>query len=535
VVALGVVFMAVVGVFAVAGATKLYFERQAAVETLDKCVASISDLAATSGTPEAMQRRLAWLAKAVNDRDYEQAQMAIEGLAQPKLGGAAPILPGEERSGGTPPGKLPSPLEAKELPEGAQRFFADNPELWKAFLGFTQTGFRLREAGLNVDDLRAKREAMVEAARMGQKERFEQLLAEARDLIQGKTGENIPDDIKEQLGRFAQAFGEARRQHKDVRQAAALAERAQRAAQRGNLRGARELIDKAITALKNAKPVRGPARRPERERPERERPERENEPPIGFLRYLAQSLMGVMQAEERDFARVWNSVNTAAGAVREKNAEQVREILNGALRALEGINVRRSRLSQDLNARQEETGVAPARSGERPRRPAREETVREMRGRIGEVLARVREMSDEEFEKYKDQLADQLVEAALDRTRPGLRAPGPGPEPGLELAQRPPTAEERVRGKMESLAEPYLHLKRTGADTEELDGLLQGVRQALAASDYEKAERLADAAQDTMRELLKHQEPTGEPLPPYQEEQDRLEYSRPITEIGGDE
>ncbi len=528
VVALGVVVMAVVGVFAIIVAGRLYFERKGAVQTLDMCVTSLSDLAATSGTPDALRRRLAWLESSVEKRDYKQAQMAIAGLTDLQLGVEPPVAPltgTEPGASEAPPGKMPSPLEAKDLPEGAKKFFADNPDLWKAFLGFARTGLRLREGGLNVDDLRSIRESIIEAARLGQTDRVTQLLGKARDLIKAKTGEDIPDEIKGQLAEFGKAFNQARREHRDVRPAATLAERAQRAAQRGDLPKARELIDKAITALKNARRMGPPRRRPEPRRAERNRPD---QPPIAFLEYVANSLMEVMHAEDNDLARVWKSVNTAAGAVREKNAEQVREILGGAMRALQSIGIRRRMLTKDIGEKEKQASGPREGRGKRPKPPSREEMVKEVRGRIGDVLAEVRKLSDEDFERYKDKFAEELVNAVL---APGPRPPGVGLGAGAR-AERPMSVEERTRAKMQMAAEPYLRLKRTDADTTELDARFQEARQALAEGDYAEAEQIVDGSLEMMDKLLNHKQPAREPPLTRHGEGGPLEYSTPITDSG---
>lgn len=536
IVALAVVVMALVGVFALAAAAKLYLDRAAAVTTLDNCVSSMSELASAPGTPEALQRRVAWLGRAVRERDYEQAQTAINSLTDLQLEVAAssvPIPPGRDEEV-APEGHVPSPLEADELPQGAQQFFAENPKLWKAFLAFTRAAFRLREAGMNVDDLRAKRDSIIEAARLGQKDRVAQLLAEARELIGQKTGEDIPDEIKERLDRFARAFHEARAQRKDVRRAAALAESAQRAAQRGEVKRANELIDDAITALKEARPMRRLVRRPQPRRPER--PEPPQPPQIGFLRYLAGSLTDLMNAEETDLARVWKSVHVAAGAVREKNADQVRAILAGAVHALEGIGVRRRMLARTLNEKEREAGARRAERGSPQPRPSRQEVLAQLRGRIGDVLAEVRQLTDEQFELYKDRLADQLVDAVLSPKPPG---PGlVGPRPGALTPGKPMTAEERVRAKLQIAAEPYLQLKRTDADTGDLDLRFQEARQALAGGDYERAEELVDDSVAVMQKMLGQSRHGGTPGPLSEAEDagpERLEYSTPLTQESGEQ
>jgi len=148
--------------------------------------------------------------------------------------------------------------------------------------------------------------------------------------------------------------------------------------------------------------------------------------------------------------------------------------------------------------------------------------------RIGDVLSEVRQLSDEEFERYKDELAEKLVVAVLapEGGRPGRMEPGSG----VAWAEKPMTPEERTRSKMQMAAEPYLLLKRLGADTTELDLRFQQARQALVDADYDKAEQLVDDSLDMMREMLAQQQTTSEHTPGRDNQLEGLDYSTPITE-----
>ena len=444
VVACLVVMLALLGVLSMAFSVKLYFEHRAAVRTLAELAQSTALLSVRLDAPETVQKRLGWLQKALERGDWQQAQSAAEGLSRPDVMPEQRRSPLDQPIAGGPGGEVPDPMKVEDLPLEARTFFARNATAWEAFLGFVQAGLRLREAGVNVDDLRKLREEMVEAARLGQEERLSDLLTQARGVMERKTGGEVPTAFQEKMKQFAQAFDQARRGGRDVRKAAQLAGQAERAASRGNLGRASELIGQATVALKEAPRMRAP-------RPRRVPMPRMPQPRVGaeltFLRYLGSTLGSVMQLERVDLAEVWHKINTAAGAIREHNQDQIREILGEAMKTLDIVNQRRKAMSGNIQQAEQQILGPPPAQGERPARPSREELMARLQKQMDAALGDVRAMSDEEFAARRAEIAAGLVQMLL-----APREPQGGPP------QRQLSPEERVRAKMKMAAEPYAYL-----------------------------------------------------------------------------
>ncbi|MGC9317213.1 MAG: hypothetical protein ACP5KN_04160, partial [Armatimonadota bacterium] len=210
----------------------------------------------------------------------------------------------------------------------------------------------------------------------------------------------------------------------------------------------------------------------------------------GFFRFVAELASKVMKAEERDLTRVWESVNIAAGAIREKNAEQIREILGEAREALHDIGDRRRKMGATIQqAQQQVRSQEPP--GERQERAERQqrERMEAMMARIGAILTEVRELPEDQFRANRRAIVQQLLAA--------LRAPAE-PGPAEEM-----TPEQRVRAKMRLAGEMYLQLKReTDADTSELDARFDEARQLITEHRYEEAEKLVDAGVGRMRAMM---------------------------------
>ena len=499
VVAFIVVIFAVLGVLMSITSLQLYLKQQSTLGTLE---ASVDRLAAVYAGPEAgdaAQRRIAWLRKALADGDYAQAQQAIESLERPPAppagAGASPRGgpdlpgPGDALPGGAQ-GQVPTPAEAGDLPPDVQQFFSDNEELWQAFFGFTRALVQLRRAGAPIDELEQMRASMIEAARTGQADRVEQLLEEARDKIALGTGENLPDALKDKLALFGQAFGRAQREGRDVRRAANLAQRSEDAAREGDFERAEALLDQAIAAVRSA--PRGRAAR----MPRPGQPGERGAPPVGaelgFLRFLSQIVDRVMKSEEADLTQVWESINNAAVAIREHNADQVRDILGNAVDAMRAIGARRREMVRTIQQAQEQARSATPRQ-EGPTQEQRRERTEVVLARIEAIVGRVRELSAEQYEAAKEQIARDLM-AAL--TAPVETAAPPS------AAERELTPEERVRAKMRLAGQMYMQLKaNTDADTADLDERFEEVRRLIGAHDYQQAEELLDATVAIMRDL----------------------------------
>lgn len=501
IVAFGVVVLALLSVVMIPFTVRLYLRHQQALATLDASVERVAQVYAGPGADDATRRRVAWLQRTLREGDFVQARTALEGLSRP-----APAGDGREplKGDGSAPraeGEPPDPMEARDLPESARSFFADNAELWKGFFGFSVAIVRLERRGAPVDDLEALRASMVEAARLGNVERVEELLGNARAHMQRLSGEALPDSLQQKLQGFARAFARAREQDRDVRRAADLAQRSEAAAKAGKFERAEALLDDAIAALRSA--PRGRLRPPQMAHQGRGAPPMG--PELGFLRFAAQLFSQVMKSEERDLTVVWESINNAALAIREHNAEQIREILDEAVEAMHTIGNRRREMSRALEQAQQQ---ARATGEGRPRPPAeRQQRTEVIMERIGAILARVRELPAEQYEAAKPQIARDLIAAV---TAPVEQAPA--------QQDQAPTAEARVRAKMRIAGQLYAEARARGLATEEPDEAFAAARELITEHEYEQAEKLVDEAVVTLRALME-----GTTLPTAQHNPDVIE------------
>ena len=497
VVAFLVLALAVLGTAGIVYSVKLHFEHQATLATLDQCVQSAATLSVKLDAPETVQRRMGWLQKAVGARDWAQAGEALEALGRPDAVAPPRDSGFDDSIAGGRDGELPDPMKVEDLPVETRSFFARTPRAWRAFLAFTRAGLRLREAGIDVDDLRDLRTQMLEAAQLGNEQKLSELLAQARELIEKKTGPEAGGDFERDMQNFGKAFAMAQQQHRDVRPAARLAGQAERAARQGEMGRARELIGKAAVALKTARRMRA-QRRPSGMMMRRPMSQQMGPPEMAFLRFLTGQLNSVMQMERGDLARIWDKINIAADAIREHNGEQLREILGEASEALDTINVRRQKMSTQIQEAERRIMGDARQPDRRPRGPSPEEMMRRLQKQIDTVLAEAREMDDEEFARERERLAVALIEVLM---------PRPSQPRPTDVNEADLTPEERVRAKLQIVAQPYAELKRRDVDTGELDALFTHTREALVAHDYARAEKLVDSSVAILDELLRENPP----------------------------
>lgn len=515
VVAFGVVVMAVLGILMTVASVKLFLERSKMSQALE---ASADHLAMVYAGPQATdtsKRRIAWLQKSLNEGDFGQAQKAIQSLGAPEVDGQSPLdLPGvdssadgsDEDGGDTAQRRLPSPDQDENLPIAAQAFFEQHPKLWEAFFGFSVAIRKMQQEDMPVESFAKLRSQMVDAAAAGDAARVEELLNQAREQVGAQSPGQLPQNLQAKLQQFGQAIQKAREERRDVRAALALAQKSERAAQRGNLKRAEKLMDQALTALKDAPRVQMP-RRPGGMPPGARAQERMPQmgPEIGLLRFVADLAAKVMHAEDRDLTEVWEAINIAAGAIREKNADQVREILGEAKDALHEIGDRRREMTAAIQRAQEKVRqTRPPRDGESagPSEEQQRERQEIILDRVAEVLARVRSMPEEEFEANRAEIAQAVVKAMT----------APVQTPGEDPGQPDLSPEERVREKMRIAGEMYRQLtEKTDADTTELDEKFAEVRELLTEHEYERAEELVDEGVTMMRRMAEGMEPTEAP------------------------
>lgn len=510
--AFAVVALAVLGILMSIAAVKLFTERAAMADTLEQSVDQLEVAYAGQGSTDTEKRRIEWLRKSIAEGDFGQAHAALEQLGAPAKERPSPLdrpsagdAPEGQPEGGEGERELPSPRQDRDLPLKAQVFFEQHEELWQAFFGFSVAIARMEQREMEVGELKQLRAGMVEAAEAGQAQKVEQLLRQAQERMQGgapgQGSEQLPPALQRKVQQFGAAMQQAQRERRDPRQAVAFAQRSERAAQQGDFKRAEQLMDRAITALRTA-PRAQAQRRPERTAPGGAQPRNMPQmgPEIGLIRFVADVAMNVMRAEERDFATIWQSINIAAGAIRENNADQIREILGEAQDAFSVIAGRRRQMQGAIQQAQEQVQQGrPDAAQERPeaqQRPTQQVIVE----RVSEILTKVREMPEEEFAKSRMEVA-RAVLAAM--TAP-MRA-----EAEREEANLPP--EQRVSVKMERAGSVYQQLrKQPGCDLTEIDATFRKVRGLITEHQYEQAEGLIDEALAAMQEMAEAD--SGDPL-----------------------
>ncbi len=288
--------------------------------------------------------------------------------------------------------------------------------------------------------------------------------------------------------------------------------------------------------------------------------ERQFAPQRDLSQMLLQGLMALTSAEDVDLGAAYERITNAKIAVREKNAEQVREILDGALERFAVIGQRRHEFSKAAAAfiaesAQEGRASDPddrqsAMAGRRqqgrdgqtgtgePRAPRERQGAGEQTGwldqGLGErfgvgamgdaaraavvdgmlsIIARARTLTDDEFTGRTDAIAREIEQLLSARQAQRTDRGGDDGWPaiagirGYETAEQKAAAAERIRTKLRVAGEEYMEAKASGRDTaliEEVDGLLTRARISLYAEEYIESEELVNEA---MRKLGLEVEP----------------------------
>ncbi len=334
-------------VFALAAGLKLHNDNKQIAAAMGDSL-RLLELAGAEG---ASRQQLAAAVSALKAGRYEEVKQLMARLQAPTGPAEEPsILPDAPELAGASP-KLP-PEAYANLPEGAVAYFRQREDLLRAFLEECDYSRQLRDAGVDVNDLRAIRDSLIEAARLGQDEKVRTLLAKMQKMVRSKGGgaePGLPEELREGLEKFRGVAEEANRQGRDVRPAMELLRRAEALAAEGKVDEAKAVIQKAIKAAQSAR-KRQERRRPMRLRaPQGRRPARAPGAEGGFAPFLLQGLLGMMAAEEADLTYAYQKIDNAMVAIREKNAEQIKEILDEALGHFSAIGKRRHEFSIMLN------------------------------------------------------------------------------------------------------------------------------------------------------------------------------------------
>ena len=563
--ALTVVLLVVLGLgilFSVAAGVKFNDDRKQIAAAMSETLRVLE----AAGVDGATRPQVVALRNALEAGRYGE----VKGLVADMLEKAAterPELPGlrDANLADGPAGSRLPPEAYAEFSEDEAAYFRQHEDLLVAFLEQCSIARELRDSGVDVDDLRAVRDATKEAARLGQHGKVEALLAKMVGMNRAKGGgggvpAEIPEDVRPLVEEFHKTAQEAHRQGRNVQPALEMLKRAELLAEEGKMEEAKSVIRRAMVAARTAKSMRRPGRggrRPMvlRGSGERRAPRGPQEDG-GIAGFLLQSLMGMISAEEVDLTVAYQKIDNAMVAVREKNAEQIREILDDALDHFSAIGKRRQEFSkmmnavvaerraamQGRNARAEGEGVRRPGPGERPagrERPEgfrpmpaeRREAMREVVTReIVDVLARAHGLTEEQFEKRKQAIAGEVLAMLRPELRPG-EAADPSqlegitldgerekvpPVPGYESEEEKAAAEQRVRNKLQSAQEPLNDLREAGENEDlvaELDELFGAVREALYAENYMEAEKLVNEGLTKLGVTVEDPGPVGETQP----------------------
>jgi len=271
---------------------------------------------------------------------------------------------------------------------------------------------------------------------------------------------------------------------------------------------------------------------------------------------LFQNLMALTSAEDVDLGATYETISDARLAAREKNGDQIREMLDGALARIAAIGKRRAEFSQAAGAfiaesgRQSRTaegqtsmsqGAGPGQQpggltagGGRPdggARPGARPGQQSGMGFMGEaarlqmisglldIITRARSLTEEQFQGRTEAITREIEQLLAPRGPQGTGRPGAedqGPEiagvRGYETEEQKAAAEVRIRERLRRSGEAYAQLKTSGGDEAlitDVDKLLTDARAALYAEEYLEAEELVNEA---MRKLgLEIEQPDDTP------------------------
>jgi hypothetical protein len=157
--------------------------------------------------------------------------------------------------------------------------------------------------------------------------------------------------------------------------------------------------------------------------------------------------LGLLQAEEKDLGAIYAALDEAERADREANQDQVSDILDDARMGVRHIMQRRMAFGQELGKLT--PGAAPATAPPGPGAPAAEATPTPSNPaeRIGQMLDKLRQMTAEQYEAARTNLAQGLIATLLDFGPPASAAQAGKPLTPEEQKQAT-LARERIREKL---------------------------------------------------------------------------------------
>ena len=495
-------------------------ERDTVRATLTRYVAAVP-IAMVRPAAGAVPQRLASLVQGVRDHitagEYALADEQLERLVRERPSitegpSEEAEEPSEARGGGR--GRAAARMSPK-----AREFFNEHPRLDRRARALAGAIMGEPREGADVREARELLRRAIATAEEGDTDKVAELISRTEKALGGPPKPAAPErearreraggpppEVRALQRKFAElhkAAEEARAQGKDPRGLARLVPQIQEAMKKGDTKRVGELLQQATTRLKQAKPAPegagrteprgGPSRRPGGGRPG----ERAVGPQVAAARRVTQMLMATMTEEQDALNNVRRSIGNAELALREKNQDQVREILHTATVELARIEHGRRALVRLASAGPGRPPEGEARErGERlfPAhldRPVPVPVVqpREAIVQINDCFDKVRSLTDDEYAEGKQKLAIVLLERIV------LLPEEPEKKAEPEAPAGKPVTEGTLRHKLAAAEKPYREARASdGADAEKAQRLLAEARRFLYAREYRDANTRLDEA-----------------------------------------
>lgn len=529
------------------------------------------------------QQAIAQAITAVSDGDYDRAAELVAQIAPKAKTDRGPTLPA---IGGkdAPPKPTQEEIEEalKQLPDEARAYFRENPDIFLAFVEQCNVARKLRDDGKDVEDLRSIRDAIIEAGAQNDDAKVKDLLGKMTQLCSlTDNKEEILAELQPSIDQFKAAVEESVRQGRDPSAAVELMHKSEQAAAAGDMEKAKQYLQQGITAAQRAPrgsgapgmmaggrtgsrpntasrlrrlPTAGgrPAMGPDMQGPAGR--DRQVGGPGDISQVLFQNLMALTSAEDADLGATYETIGEARLAAREKNGDQIREILDGALARIAAIGKRRAEFSKAASAfiaesgRQSRTaegqtsmspgpgqqpggltagGGRPDGGGRPGARPAQQsgmgfmgEAARvQMISGLLDIITRARSLTDEQFQGRTEAITREIEQLLAPRGPQGAGRPG-AEDQGAEIAgvrgyeteEQKAAAEVRIRERLRRSGEAYAQLKTSDGDEAlitDVDKLLTDARAALYAEEYLEAEELVNEAMRKLGLEIEQQDDTS--------------------------
>lgn len=404
--------------------------------------------------------------------------------------------------GGMSQGPIPE-AAYKELPADAAAFFKSHEDLFRKFIFLCDRSRALKDAGKNVDDLRAARDATIEAARLGQMESVQKHMLHMAEILAtkqgGPGGPGGRGQLQAKVRAFQQAAQAAVRSGRDPRPALQVARQAEMAAQGGDFAKAAKLLDQAVRLAQHAPKAPRDARMRRWAGPGRGM----GGPRVNPLGEMMRAMMQVMGLEERDLAVVWDQLTKLQkglqAPVTDLKPETLTPLVGRSLGQLKVVADRRQDLAAKLKLGRRPGAKGPGTKLGQQMTEGREERRREMayilRQRLLPVLDRVRDMTPEQYLTGQAGVFKELVEAVMTPPTEQEMAKAAAAAAPAELNQ---AQAQRIRAKLEQAQPAVQKLELEGKDSAAVTELLNQARRQLILGQLPEAEKAADQALDLL-------------------------------------